>query len=260
MNFIKQYKKYGDTPSSHDFIKFLALVLMVTDHVGYYFFPQDMVWRAFGRMCVPIWFFLAGYAKPSNKFPKEIIVLAVLLVIVDVIFKFSVFSLNVLFTILVCRFFVDKILQDKKFDNNFEFTTYVALMALFYIPSVLLFEYGTMAILFALWGGVCRQNQNKKRSLILACICFVMFVIFEITYMPFNIYEIIIMVVGVFGVMFMLQNFKTQYYERYKNNFLSKFIMFFGRNTLYMYFIHVTLFVILSYFMFIEKHKEFSWF
>ena len=72
MNFIKQYKKYGDIPSSYDFIKFVAVVLMVIDHIGYYFFPYDLMWRSFGRMCVPIWLFLAGYAKPSDVFPKEL--------------------------------------------------------------------------------------------------------------------------------------------------------------------------------------------
>ena len=40
--------------TSYDLFKALALVLMLADHIGYYFYDDVDWWRVAGRICVPI--------------------------------------------------------------------------------------------------------------------------------------------------------------------------------------------------------------
>ena len=49
--------------TSHDLLKAFAVIIMVIDHAGYYFFPDQEWWRAIGRIGFPIWFFLVGHAR-----------------------------------------------------------------------------------------------------------------------------------------------------------------------------------------------------
>jgi hypothetical protein len=49
-------------------LKILACLFMTLDHVGYLFFPSDLVFRFFGRLSFPIFAFLIaeGYRKTKN--------------------------------------------------------------------------------------------------------------------------------------------------------------------------------------------------
>ncbi len=40
--------------TSYDLLKTLAVILMIIDHVGHHFFPDEMWFRVVGRLCVPI--------------------------------------------------------------------------------------------------------------------------------------------------------------------------------------------------------------
>tara|TARA_Y100001933_G_C18881731_1_gene514331 strand:- start:274 stop:897 length:624 start_codon:yes stop_codon:yes gene_type:complete len=52
-----------------DFLKFLAMLTMLIDHIGYLFFPSQMIWRIIGRLSFPIFAFLIarGYRYTSSK-------------------------------------------------------------------------------------------------------------------------------------------------------------------------------------------------
>ena len=45
-----------------DWLKIAAIVLVLVDHVGYFFIDDDQWWSVFGRMAAPSFFFLIGYA------------------------------------------------------------------------------------------------------------------------------------------------------------------------------------------------------
>ncbi|HRE31734.1 MAG TPA: TraX family protein [Candidatus Berkiella sp.] len=55
--------RYGKSLNTHDFIKVLAIVIMVIDHVGDYVFPDNHWLRLIGRIGLPMWFFLIGYVN-----------------------------------------------------------------------------------------------------------------------------------------------------------------------------------------------------
>ena len=46
-----------------DFWKLAGLVLVVADHTGLFFAPDEEAWRVVGRLAAPIFFFLVGYAR-----------------------------------------------------------------------------------------------------------------------------------------------------------------------------------------------------
>jgi hypothetical protein len=51
-------------------IKFIAIIAMVIDHIGYIFFPQTPILRVIGRLTMPIMAFFAaeGFLKTRNRF------------------------------------------------------------------------------------------------------------------------------------------------------------------------------------------------
>src|SRR5690606_10698014 len=96
--------------TSYDLIKAAAVLLMIVDHVGYYFFPDQDWFRVFGRMCVPIWFFLIGYARSRDLSLPLWIGLAAL-VVANMIAGMSIFPLNVLGTMILVRLVLDRVMD-----------------------------------------------------------------------------------------------------------------------------------------------------
>jgi len=64
--FLTDRSHLPDTVTSYDVWKTLAVLLMIIDHIGAYFLPDEQGLRILGRLCVPIWFFLVGYAQSRD--------------------------------------------------------------------------------------------------------------------------------------------------------------------------------------------------
>jgi len=43
--------------------KLFAIIIVLVDHVGLYFDPDDLWWRLFGRIASPVFFFFIGFAR-----------------------------------------------------------------------------------------------------------------------------------------------------------------------------------------------------
>jgi hypothetical protein len=61
--FKQNIYRYGKTFNTHDFIKVLAIVIMIIDHVGYYLMDDNPWFRMVGRIGLPMWYFLIGYVN-----------------------------------------------------------------------------------------------------------------------------------------------------------------------------------------------------
>jgi hypothetical protein len=51
-----------------DVLKLVGIAFVFIDHHGYFFDPENMWWRLFGRVAAPIFFFLIGFAR-TRKVP-----------------------------------------------------------------------------------------------------------------------------------------------------------------------------------------------
>jgi hypothetical protein len=65
-----------------DWLKTVAIILVLIDHIGYFFIDNDHWWAVFGRLAAPTFFFLLGYAK-SRGVPLKWIGLGVILTLLD---------------------------------------------------------------------------------------------------------------------------------------------------------------------------------
>ena len=154
--------------TSYDLLKSLALILMIIDHTGFYFFPfdpadpdQDMMWfRVLGRFCVPIWFFLVGYAS-TTKIPRRLYVMAFLVMGSKFMAGEYILPLNILFTIILARLIrewtVSRAMHSKEMLRG------VFLIMLFgALPTFFVFEYGTLVMLFVICGYLIRHFESAE--------------------------------------------------------------------------------------------------
>ncbi|MCK5374450.1 MAG: hypothetical protein KAJ40_04130 [Alphaproteobacteria bacterium] len=148
--------------TSYDLVKTFAVLFMIIDHIGVYFFPEDFWWRVAGRMCVPVWFFLIGYAR-SRDVSSRIWMGAFILMGVDVIVGWPIFPSNILFTILWMRLILDYV---AKWFETFGISRFVAVigMVVMLIPTAFLSDYGTSGLVLVLYGYFVRRYQDGACS------------------------------------------------------------------------------------------------
>lgn len=70
-------------------IKFLACALMVVDHIGFLFFPEVLIWRAIGRVSMPLFAFaIAEGCKYTRDKRKHFLLPFLLAVICQIVYYF----------------------------------------------------------------------------------------------------------------------------------------------------------------------------
>lgn len=90
-------------------IKIIAIVTMVIDHIGFFFFPQMFLLRAIGRISLPLFAWLiangAYHTHDINAYARRIFIFAVLsqvpFFLANTFVTSSVLVLNVLFTLFI---------------------------------------------------------------------------------------------------------------------------------------------------------------
>ena len=65
-----------------DWLKTAAIILVVVDHIGYFFIEDADWWSVFGRLAAPSFFFLLGYAQ-TRTVPLHWIWLGVILTMLE---------------------------------------------------------------------------------------------------------------------------------------------------------------------------------
>lgn len=126
-----------------EYLKWIAILTMLVDHVGHTFFPGMMEFRMIGRIAFPIFtFFIAiGYMRTSNitKYYKRLILFAFLSQIPYTLL-FHTWTLNVLFTLFIGLLIIHAV--DKK--------KYVYVLPLILIPLFIPIDYGLYGALLPL--------------------------------------------------------------------------------------------------------------
>ena len=89
---------------STDLLKLAGLVLVLVDHWGLFFAPDQDWWRVFGRLAAPIFFFFIGFAR-SRQVPWTWLVLGLALTATDYLTSANKadVSLNILLSFALLR-------------------------------------------------------------------------------------------------------------------------------------------------------------
>lgn len=266
--FLSPERNLPGDLTSYDFLKSIAIILMIMDHSAYYFFidvnPEYSWARVLGRMCVPIWFFLIGYARSRDIGPHLWIGTAVL-VLGNMIVGQFIFPLSILPTMIFIRIVIDYIMERAVKDH--EVLIGIAFVIYFLsIPSGFIWEYGTAGLLFAMFGWMMRNPDKlefkiKKTVEIYALgFCVIAFGAYQAFVFQFDRIQTITLFAGFSFVCLILYGFRPQTYPKLTRqlpNIIVRIIQVMGRRSLEVYVIHLTLFKFAAAVM---GDERFTWF
>jgi len=250
--------------TSYDLLKTVAVLLMIADHVGYYFFPDENWWRVFGRMCVPIWFFLVGYARSRDIGPK-LWVGAAILVGMNFITGMSLVPLNILASMLAVRMLIDRVMKGTLAQEKV-FWPIVVVMFFLIVPTMFVVEYGTQGLMLAVFGYLVRHRDELQISQKLlhryAGVSYLAFIVPQYFFFGLTEDQFFVMGVGVLVVMWLLYKFQSATYPRLSAALprsLTGLLHIGGRRTLEIYVFHLVLFKVMGAIMYPERFVWFDW-
>jgi hypothetical protein len=251
--------------TSYDLFKNFAVLVMIVDHVGYYFFPEDMWWRAVGRLSAPVWLFLIGYAR-SRDFSPKLLGGAGILVLASGVFGPSILPMNILVNIIFIRYVIDRMgpRMLSSFANYIEGVVALIVLA---IPTAFITDYGLAGFMVAVFGLAMRRHQDNqpmfKDAVPLAGLAaFVLF--FGLAFISFEFTDAqrLFVFLGMGIAFFALAAFRGKEYPALTlkmPKFMTMFLQFCGRRSLEIYVGHLLIFKIAATLMGLEHHELWSW-
>ena len=250
--FLTDRSHLPDAVTSYDVWKTLAVLLMIIDHIGAYFLPDEQGLRILGRLCVPIWFFLVGYAQ-SRDLSWRLWGGVAILSISNYIGGQPIFPLTILATIIFIRLILDRFMVMSMRSPKDMFMACGVILLLF-LPSNALLEYGTSGLAFAVIGYLARQKdtlQISKESasmLLFAAVAF--FVVTQAYGFGFAYIPSLVVFMGS-GVYLAMLYFTFGFEKTPASNLLNisgvrQFLQICGRYTLEIYVLHLAIFKIMA--------------
>ncbi len=251
--------------TSYDLLKMAAVLLMIVDHIGHYFFVDEMWFRVFGRMCVPMWFFLIGYAR-TRDIGKHMWIGMGLLVAANFVTGMGIFPLNILATMIFVRLVIDAVASRAARDK--EIMAGISIIVVFLsLPTAAVWEYGTLGLLFAMLGWFMRNPdklQFKIKGVVEAYILIMCVGAFGFIqaymYFGFNDAQAAVLFAGLALVMLWLYRFRPGTYPKTSAalpGFVTVVAQFFGRRTLEIYVAHLIVFKFAALYL---GDERFAWF
>ncbi len=248
--------------TAHDLLKAFAVIIMIIDHIGAYFFPEQLWWRAIGRIGFPIWFYLIGHAS-GRDIPWKLWAGALLLIALNPVVGMSFLSLNALVTIMVLRLIIDDVMNVAR-EKPAIIWPMLALMAVFIFPTNMLMEYGTQALMFAMLGYMVRHKAELPFSadtlrLYMMAVASI-FLVFQWADFGFSMAQFLIMAAGTMAVCLVLLDFKAAEYPALGQKMpapVKWVLQICGRYTLEIYVLHLAIFKLAAVSMGLPN---FAWF
>lgn len=258
-------KAFPTDLTSYDLLKATAVILMVIDHIGWYFFPEVQWLRVLGRLCVPIWFFLVGYAD-SRDIGARLWVGGLILVAGNALAGMYLIPLNILFSILVVRLTLDTLMEYAKTSVNTMAVTTVGLMLLI-VPASFLWEYGTQGLMLAMVGYVIRhkdyfQTLHKDTVEVFLMAQFAIFVLSQVLFFNFQNMHYAGLAAGLLAVFWVLWTFTPKTYPALTQKLPGVAVtalQVLGRRTLEIYVVHLLVFKAMAMVLFPENYQFLDW-
>lgn len=236
--------------TSYDLLKTFAVIVMVIDHLGYYFFYEEPMWRAVGRTGFPVWFFLVGYST-GRGIPARLVASACILLATSPLLGLALLPLNALFTIMAIRLVLDPLMRFA-LKNLAMLLLIAAALAALALPSFALTEYGTLGLVTAMFGYFVRQGESLREGRWVAgamLVSLLSYVIYEQIGYEFALPEFAVMALGASAVWTVLLHFTAKSYPGLTARLpraATAIIQFCGRRTLEIYVVHLVAFGVLA--------------
>ena len=228
--------------TSYDLLKTAAFLLMLIDHIGVYFYPDELWLRLIGRLCVPIWCFLIGYAV-TRKIGIDLWAGVIALTATNIITGGDVFPVTILLTFIVIRTVLDKIIS-LSFTSKERSIILICLLFIALFPTMALVEYGTAALALALSGYAVRHGGHYAMPLFITG--FVIFLFSQIVTFNFGLTQSLILTMALAGIAFGMWRFKPLEFPNFTHKSIIIPLKFIGRHTLFLYVFHLILFKLIS--------------
>ncbi len=223
--------------TSYDIVKAIAVVTMICDHIGFYFFPENPWWRVIGRVSVPVWFFLPGFSDKRTIEPR-LWIGGLLLTLGNLIIGLPVFPLDTLVTILLIRLGIDSIAPLSR-KNMLEFCGVMLGLMLVFIPSSTFFEYGSLAFIIATFGWLVKHRRGERLTALFGLFAFAAWTGLQELNFLFSPPQLLVMAALSGLTIYSLYRFQPRVLPKAQPAWLLKFM---GRRTLEIYVIHLLLF------------------
>lgn len=240
---LEKISKYGPL-NTHDVFKFVALLLMLVDHIGFFLVPENEMLRAVGRASAPIWFYFVGRYKPS-RFRWDIVVYAIGLTVLN-FYLDGLYFFNILVTMIVVRLILDMAERSGIGHQMGIFFAIFLSFALFPVTYYLI-DYGSLGLMIAFCGYFHRIGYNKIKTTIYFIIATVTYILVQNVNLKFGYPAIIISSIGPAIVMAALYFYKLKPIQT-TDSALSYPIKLLSRYSLEVYTLQIAFFFLLIYF------------
>lgn len=241
--------------TSYDLLKTFALMLMIVDHLGYFFFPENEWLRAVGRLSAPIWLFLVGYANSRDFSPRMWIAITILALSAVAVGR-DVFPLTILATILVCRALIDPVMAAVRRNHEALFPFFAILLGLEFLVSPYI-EYGAYAMAFVIFGYAARHRGEEpyldKHFFTIGLLASVVFGLLQVYLYFGNSFDTVqkaSVMAGLICLAWGLSNFRPLTLPRLTERMpglVTGLVQLCGRRTLEIYVAHIVIFRLAVY-------------
>lgn len=253
--------------TSYDLLKSLALILMICDHVGHHFYPDEMWFRVLGRLCLPIWFFLIGYAN-TTQLTKSLWIGGFIVAASAIISGQYLLPINILFTMLILRHFRQATVL-RAFHSPEALRGMFLIIAFLYFPTQVVFEYGALAMLMVLFGFMIRHREAIEKHIEKKYLILYVFSSFLLFFLTLGVAlpsvsesQALFMLTGFAISAVVLWNFKPLEFPKARTFMAGSFIsifQFMGRRTLEIYVAHIIIFRGIAMYLYPEKYAFMDW-
>ena len=252
--------RYPRELTSYDFLKAAAVIFMVIDHAGFYLYEDDTWMRVIGRLCVPIWFFLIGYARTAE-IPRVLWLGALVVMASCLISGIYILPLNILVTIIVARLLRDDLARHALHNAETLRGMYLILV-LAYLPTSILFEYGTLGFLFVIMGLMVRNWEEVSQQIAKPYLILYVAMSFAAYWLLQGAIaseiagpQILFLTAGLFLVALVLMKFRLVTFPKLTSGIgsMAAIVRILGRRTLEIYIFHIIVLRVAAAYLFPEK-------
>lgn len=152
-------------PNLYDILKFLAIIFMIIDHLGYFLFPKLIIFREIWRWAFPLFLMLIGYnqsSKISSQLWISTIIIQLFLWIITWLWYIDNWQLNILVGIVITKYLMWYISKWSDIKLILLF-----MISIFLIPYTIdIVEYGTCIMAIGVFVVLIDRWINNLRDVI----------------------------------------------------------------------------------------------